>query len=194
MEQYAALEVTFTKCGGHDASQISNCRECDYHWSQLLHSAIHHCTPAEAMLPTGCSMPRPEHRRDTKVGWLLEMRDPPTANYDSRTPDCPAQHSLELQCSLRASIILPPFLFPSLGVRPASRSDISPTLTLAPSFPSQGVTLIYFLHVYPFLGICYLEDADVNTGNLSLLIPGNNHNAIFSKKQDMKHEEVYDNM
>lgn len=87
-----------------------------------------------------------------------------------------SQHLPDLRGSARASGRAPAWL-PAAG----SRSLARPPPSLPGRWPCTS------LCVSPSAGICHLGDSDVNTGTLSLLIVGNNHKMIFSKKQETKH-------
>lgn len=93
MQYYAALEVIFAKCWGHEnvplRSQIvGNVTDC---WTQLLYSATYHCIPAEAKLTTGCFQPITKGGRDTRQAhsWSCRTLKEVTVAQGPRPP-CPA--------------------------------------------------------------------------------------------------------
>lgn len=111
-------------------------------------------------LPTDAASPRGSQ-------WLL------TSALPSTSQTCGAARGLPAESPFRPR----PAWLPAAG----SRSLARPPPSLPGRWPCTS------LCVSPSAGICHLGDSDVNTGTLSLLIVGNNHKMIFSKKQETKH-------
>lgn len=106
-------------------------------WSQLWHSELYHCIPAEAMLPIGCSEAVPGvagRLRQAIPGALGSSNRQSTKTQGLLTPSPSSLQS----CSTVWGF--PPNFLPSLSstrVRPTSWPDGSHTLARLPPFPHR---------------------------------------------------------
>lgn len=130
-------------------------------WFSLVPAAaseIHPCVPAEAMLPTGWSLPAPEDGRDPEAGLFLGMQVL-LQSSGAQGLLTPSPALLELQCSLGFQATALPLSLLHLG-------QCISIWRIPHPCPGPLLSLTgRYLHTFPAcLSLSWhLEDTDVNT-------------------------------